>query len=272
MRLLIIGATGYLGREIHRQAEAAGHEVIGTKFSSKGDGLRQLDIRDWEAVAELEDDRIAPDAVINAACNQSDWATTAFGPANLAAYTSAIGARFVHISSDAIFNGDLEVYDESSAPSPNTPYGAAKAAAEVAVAAGHPEAVIARTFWILGDGRSGFESFVRDLARGEADGVLFDDDVRCPVHVADLAAAVLELCSTGIVGVLNVAGSDAVSRYELGCLLAERDGLDLGNLPKASKSSYGAKGITVRLDTRRANALLAAKLRGGREFAASNPT
>jgi hypothetical protein len=56
----------------------------------------------------------------------------------------------------------------------------------------------------------------------------------------------------------------------LGCLLAERGGLDVGVLPKASKASVGAKGTTVRLDSVKANGLLAAKLRGAREFAASS--
>lgn len=278
MRLLIIGASGYLGREIHRQAEAAGHKVIGTRFSSKDEGgLMPLDIRDYEAVAAgIDNADVAADAVINAAYAQTDWATTAVGPAHISAVTGAVGARLVHISSDAVFGGDLEVYDESCDPSPTTPYGAAKAAAEVAVASNDRFAAIVRTSWILGDGMSGFESFVRALARGEAEGVLFDDDVRAPVHVADLAAAALELAAQpayeGYAGVLHVAGSDAVSRYELGCLLVERDGLDLGALPKASKSSIGSKGTAVVLDSTKAGAMLAANLRGAREFTASNPT
>jgi hypothetical protein len=49
---------------------------------------------------------------------------------------------------------------------------------------------------------------------------------------------------------------------------AERGGLDVGALPKASKASVGA-GTTVRLDSAKTNGLLAAKLRGAREFAAS---
>ncbi|MFD5478548.1 hypothetical protein [Streptomyces hawaiiensis] len=57
---------------------------------------------------------------------------------------------------------------------------------------------------------------------------------------------------------------------ELGCLLAERGGLDVGALPEASKASVGAKDTTVRLNSAKANSLLAAKLRGAREFAASS--
>jgi hypothetical protein len=111
-------------------------------------------------------------------------------------------------------------------------------------------------------------------AAGETEGTLFDDDIRFPVHVADLAAVLLELSAMApydeFGGVLHVAGSDAPSRDELRCLLAERGGLDVGALPMASKASVGAKGTTVRLDSAKANGLLAAKLRGAREFAASS--
>jgi hypothetical protein len=60
--------------------------------------------------------------------------------------------------------------------------------------------VIARTSLIIGDGDSGHERQVHALSTGEPIGVLFTDDVRCPVHVADLAAALLELPSSEPVG------------------------------------------------------------------------
>ena len=64
MRVLIIGASGYLGSEIQRQAADAGHDVAGTQFSAGQQGLRRLDIRDAEAVAGVI---TGFDAVINAA-------------------------------------------------------------------------------------------------------------------------------------------------------------------------------------------------------------
>ncbi|GAA3754576.1 sugar nucleotide-binding protein [Salinactinospora qingdaonensis] len=211
--------------------------------------------------------------VVNAAYAQQDWEATAVGPVHIAWACNQEEARLVHISSDAVFCGDLDSYDEICAPSPMTRYGAAKAAAEVGVIAAMGDAVVVRTSWILGDGNSGFEAFVRALANGEADGALFDDDIRCPVHIADLAAAVLEVGRLNygeFTGLLHVAGSDALSRYELGCLIAERDGLEAGILPKASKSSVGVKGMVVRLDASRSRGLLTTKVRGAHEFTASN--
>jgi dTDP-4-dehydrorhamnose reductase len=58
---------------------------------------------------------------------------------------------------------------------------------------------------------------VHALAAGAVTGALFTDDMRCPVHVTDLAAALLELTAGPYEGVHHVAGADAVSRHELGC-------------------------------------------------------
>jgi dTDP-4-dehydrorhamnose reductase len=255
---------------MRRQAAAAGHDVTGTQFSARYQGLRRLDIRDAGAVAEVIA-QVRPDAVVNAAYSKGSWAATAVGPGHLAACCAQAGIRLVHVSSDAVFSGDLESYDESCDPSPVSEYGAAKAAAEVVVAARNPKAAIVRTSWITGDdGRSGSERLTAGLARGGA-GALFTDDVKTPVHVADLAAAVLELCASGLAGVLHVAGADAVSRYELGCLIAARDGLVPAALPSGTRASAGMKPSVVRLDVTRAAGLLATRLRGAREFTAVRP-
>lgn len=73
---------------------------------------------------------VRPDAVINAANRQPDWDITADGGALVALAAAAVGARLVHVSSDAVFSGRAPRYDDASRPDPVTPYGAAKAAAE----------------------------------------------------------------------------------------------------------------------------------------------
>lgn len=267
-RLLVIGASGFLGTEVLNLAREAGHTAIGTAFSASGNGLAHLDVRDRDAFARLRADA-KPDAVINTAAVMNDWATTALAPIGIAAACAASDTRFVHVSSDAVFiGGDRYSYDETCPPAPSTPYGAAKAAAEVGVAAVNPAAAILRTSWIVGNGRSPFETFVQALAAGKAEGGLFTDDFRCPVHVTDLAAALLELCSSGYAGVLHAAGSDTVSRFELGGLIARRHGLNAENLPQVAKSAIGEPGVTVRLNSSKAAGALETDLRGAKAFTA----
>ena len=265
-----MGGSGYLGRELARQAVNQGHETVGTYLTRPGDcpGVQwwPVDIRRSAEVAAAAT-AVRPGVIINAAFRQHDWASTANGAAHVALAAVSLDARLVHVSSDAVFSGAAILYDESALPDPITPYGAAKAAAETAIRAVDPTAAIARTSLITGDGCSVHEALVRDLATGRRDGVLFADDIRCPVHLADLASALLELAEAGRGGVHHVAGADAVSRYELGCLIALRDGLDTSLLPKGLRADRGVPGPSdVRLDCARSQAELRTRLRGAREF------
>ena len=272
MTVLIIGGSGFLGTELVRQAAAAGHTTAAT-FATRpgttpGVGWHALDLRDPERVEAVVAE-VGPRLVVNATSGGSDWAVTAEGPVRLAMAAAKYGCRLVHVSSDAVFSGARVHYDESCLPDPVTPYGAAKAAAETGVRLVHPDAVIARTSLIIGDLQSVHVRVVHDLAAGGRNGVLFTDDIRCPVHVADLAAALLELAACDANGVHHLAGADAVSRHELGTLIARRDGLDASRLPAGLRANSALPGaLDVRLDSRTTQRKLHTTLRGARRFLA----
>ncbi|KRF07514.1 dTDP-4-dehydrorhamnose reductase [Nocardioides sp. Soil777] len=261
MRLLVTGGRhGYLGSHVVGAARAAGHDVVPV-------GSADADLRDAAAVDAVLAS-VRPDAVVHTAYVQADWQVTATGSAHLAVAAARNGARMVLVSSDVVFSGADGVYAESAPPDPITAYGAAKAAAETVVRAVCPGAVVARTSLILGDGRSPHEQLVHAMAGG-ADGALFADEMRCPVHVADLAAALVEVAGDDLTGVLHVGGADALSRLELGRLVARRDGLDAGVLRSGNRAAMGVPGpIDVRLDSSLAADLLRTRLRGAREFLA----
>jgi dTDP-4-dehydrorhamnose reductase len=276
MDLLVIGGSGLLGLRLTRQARLAGHRVVASFHASVPPATdidwRKLDIRRPDDVTALALS-VRPDAIINAAYQKSDWETTADGAANVAVAAVAAGARLVHVSSDAVFSGAAPSYDEMRQPDPVTQYGAAKAAAETAVKGITPAAIIARTSLIIGDGDSPPERLVHAVASGASAGVLFTDEVRCPVHVTDLASALLELAASPHAGVCHLAGSDAVSRYELGLLIAARDGLDPAALPSGLRAATGPPGaLDVRLDSTKTQARLITRIRGAREFLAPTPT
>ena len=274
MKLLVIGGSGLLGLRVTRLARLADHSVIATFCAS----APPADARTGEARHPVPRRRhgagpgTRPDAIINAAYRQSDWQTTADGGTHVALAATAAGARLVHVSSDAVFSGTAPSYDETRPPDPVTPYGAAKAAAETAVKGIAPGAVIARTSLIIGNGDSQHERLVHALAAGTARGALFTDEVRCPVSVTDLASALLELAASQHAGVCHVAGADAISRHELGLLIAARDGLDPAALPAALRAATGLPGaIKVRLDSTKTQERLTTRLRGAREFLTPAP-
>jgi dTDP-4-dehydrorhamnose reductase len=278
--LLVVGGSGFLGLELVGQARRSGHSV-GATFHGRSPAVadadadadwRNLDIRRRDEVMALVLGTL-PKVIVNAAYRQSDWAATSEGAMHIALAAAVGGVRLVHVSSDAVFSGATAGYDETHFPEPTTPYGAAKASAETAIKGIAPAAVIARTSLIIGKGESRHEKHVHALAAGAAAGALFTDDVRCPVHVTDLASALLELAASPYSGIHHVAGRDAVSRHELGVLIARRDGLDHNALPAGQRADAGLPGpLYVRLNSARTQARLRTRLRGAREFLEPTPT
>jgi dTDP-4-dehydrorhamnose reductase len=275
VKLLVTGASGYLGRAVAERAAAVGWDVVGTHHRHAPAGVRSfaLDVRDAAAVAALVSAE-APDAVIHTAYLQHGAAARAVnvdGAAHVAAAALAAGARLIHVSSDAIFagDGDRPLREEDPAE-PVTPYGATKAAAESAVLGAHPGAVLARTSLIYGGpgiAPSPHEELALAAARGEREVAFFIDEVRSPVQVGDLATALEELAAMSTAaGPLHVGGADAVSRLEFARLIVAARGEEEG----------GAAGLVGRqappgrprhcpLDSSRAQGLLRVRLRGVHE-------
>ncbi len=78
------------------------------------------------------------------------------------------------------------------------------------------------------------------------------------MHVADLAAALLELASCDAAGMHHLGGPDALSRHDLGILIAKRDGLDDARLPTGLRAGSTLPGaLDVRLDSGRPSAICA---------------
>jgi len=264
VRLLVTGGSGYLGGELLRRAPGA----VGTAHT--GAGEVRLDVRDAGAVARVVES-VRPDAVIHTAYARDGdgaWETNVAGARNVALAAAAAGARLVHVSTDVVFAGDAgRPYVEDDPPRPVTAYGRAKAVAEAAVHAADPGAAVVRTSLIYGGpSPSPHERAVLAAAGGVLDMAFFTDEIRCPVHVSDLADALLELAGLAHAGPLHVAGGDAVSRHGFARLVAEAAGHDPDRLRGARSSDLPERRpLDCRLDCARARTLLTTRLRGVRE-------
>jgi len=259
MRLVVTGASGYLGSHVARRAEELGWDVVAVGFSRPG--LPPVDVRDAAAVARLVR---AADAVVHTAYVQdgSDaWSVTVEGAETVA--RAARAARLLHLSTDVVFGGEREGrYREGDEPSPVTDYGRAKAEAERRVGRTHPEALVVRTSLIYG-GR-GAETSKHERLPPEA--TFYTDELRCPVQVHDLAGALLELVEADVSGPLHAAGPEVLSRYELARLFALSQGTD----PDGIRGGLAPPGRprNCALDSSRARDLLQTELRGARSVLA----
>jgi dTDP-4-dehydrorhamnose reductase len=247
MRVLVTGSTGYLGRELLRAAPTA----IGSG------GRAALDVRDAAAVDRLVRE-VRPDAVIHTAYVLSGpdaWSTNVDGAENVARAAAGVGARLVHLSTDVVFDGRRGRYREEDVPAPVHDYGRSKAEAELRVAAADPTAAIVRTSLIYG----GAEPSEHERAAHEARFPFFVNELRSPVQVTDLAAALLELAALDHAGPLHLGGADDVDRWTFACLIRGDESAE------QAVAEADTRPLDCTLESARARGLLRTRLRGVRE-------
>ena len=241
MRLLVTGGAGYLGSEVCRQAVEAGHDVVATQRRTPPPFGRALPV-DIRVPFDVD-----ADVVVHTAYVMADKDTIVRGTQNVVFAAERAGARLIHLSSDLVFDGEHAPYGEEDEPRPVSAYGRAKLEAE-----GFVDGLIVRTSLLYG--KLGPQEAL--AARGDV--VFHEDEIRCPTHVSDLAAALLELAALDVTGVLHVAAPEPVSRLELARRLGARD-------PRGAPTPSG-RARNVALDSSRASRLLATRLRGIREI------
>jgi len=133
-------------------------------------------------------------------------------------------ASFIFLSTDLVFDGLAAPYAENAPVNPLGVYAQTKAAAEQIVLA-HPGHVVVRTSLNGGSSPTGDRGFNEQMRRAWQQGQclsLFTDEFRAPIMAEITARAIWELAASGRPGLFHVAGSERLSRWQIGQLLAER--------------------------------------------------
>jgi dTDP-4-dehydrorhamnose reductase len=276
MRVLIVGASGFIGNALHR---AFGDQSVGTYCNHPAEGLLPLDVRDAGAVGRLVSD-VRPQLVVHpAALPHVDWCedhehesydVNVAGTRNVAAAARAAGARFMYFSTDYVFDGRDGPYREDAVPNPLNVYGRHKLEAEGLIAGTLEDHLIVRICGVYGFEPAG-KNFVMALLgrsrRGEAMQVP-SDQWNNPTYVDNLVAAVQELAGSAQRGILHVVGPeylDRISFARLACVVLGIDPRFLRARTTAELGQRAPRPLRGGLDSATARALLTSPLLAPRQ-------
>jgi len=267
-RILVLGAAGLLGINLAIEA-SADHEVIGTvhrrRLQEAPFETVSTDLLEADALPALLD-AAKPDWLINCAaladvdkCEDQPDLAQALNvelPGRLAKEATKRSIALVHISTDAVFDGEKGNYKEEDPAMPLNVYGHSKLDGEQAVLEAYPQAIVARVNffgWGLDGQRSLAEFFYNKLSLDET-ALGLTDRYFSPLLVNDLSKLLLRILEEELSGLFHVASPSGMSKYDFAVALAKRFGFDeeLVKPAKAETISYVApRAADLRLDTKK---------------------
>ena len=221
-KILVVGQTGQVGHELWRAIWPAG---IAVEFVPP----KTIDLARVEEVKRIVV-AARPYIVVNAAAftavddaesaREMAFAVNRDGPAAIADACRQIGAAFIHLSTDYVFDGTKNgAYREEDPINPLSVYGASKAAGETAIRERLEQHVILRTSWVYSAiGRNFVRTMLRLGAERERLGVV-EDQHGCPTSAVDVARTVIDIAealSNGLLatfGTFHFCGGGATTWY-----------------------------------------------------------
>ncbi len=280
MKILITGANGMLGSNLCTEYSKE-NEVYATgivKPDLVGCFNYKMDILNEEDLKLIEEKK--PDLIVHCAalvnvdyCEEHiDEAEkiNSLGSRNIAEASKKVGSYLVHISTDAVFDGEVGNYKEEDKTNPLNEYAKTKLNAERNIQEVGGNYVIVRTNiygWNRQDKKSLAEWMIDKLENNEKL-PSFKDVYFSPILVNNLGEAILELYDLGYKGILNIAGSESCSKLEFAEKIADIFGFDKKLIKPISIDDLNlkakrSKNMTLNLE--KARNLLKTKLLGVKE-------
>lgn len=251
---LVTGASGLLGLNFCLAVDGKKHKVTGVDYRNP---LKWINFKMLQAnltkpgAIERIINEVKPDVILHCAANANvddceshpDEAETVNSvlPGEIAEVARNHKIRMIHISTDAVFDGETGNYSESDMPNPLSVYSLTKLRGENAVLAANPHALVLRVNfygWSITGKRSLAEYFVNNLAEQKPlKG--FTDVLFCPLMVLDLAETILEANEKGLNGLFHCVGPEVMSKYDFGVAIANQFGFDSALISPASVQEGG---------------------------------
>jgi dTDP-4-dehydrorhamnose reductase len=230
IKVVVTGAQGQLGKSIRDLADH--YPEYQFTFLSRSD----MPIHNFELVREFLEG-IRPDVVINAAAytavdraeQERDLAFQVNGEAVgvLAAWCAKHGTKFMHISTDYVFDGNAETpYVETDATNPQSVYGASKLDGEQQAMHYCPDSIIIRTSWVYAPHGKNFVRTMIGLLKEKDVIRVVNDQIGAPTYALDLAQAILDIIRSNkwTPGIYHFSNAGRISWYDFAVEIQRRIG------------------------------------------------
>ena len=218
MKILVTGVAGQLGHDVINELCKRGITAFGTDIKAEEELIKRANWNKYsqcditiKSQVRLLIDSIKPDAIIHcAAWTNVDGAEdqknkplvrkiNVDGTDNLVKATKEVGAKFIYISTDYVFNGEgtrpLEPDDNNYAP--QNYYGQTKLEGELAVSSQLDKYFIVRIAWVFGlNGNNFIKTMLKLSDKGYKELRVVDDQIGTPTYTYDLARLLVDMVLT----------------------------------------------------------------------------
>lgn len=232
--ILVTGADGQLGREMQIASRGSRNRFIFTDIAGEHE---RLDITDPQAIADIVRENHVNVIVNCAAYTNVDKAETApetanllnnIAAGNLADAMKAVNGTLIHISTDYVFQGDMNIPCREDWPTePLGVYGKTKLAGEKSIEATGCASIIIRTAWLYSPFGKNFVKTMRDLTSSRESLKVVFDQVGTPTYAGDLAETICRIIENGQLdktGIYHFSNEGVCSWFDFAKAICEMSG------------------------------------------------
>jgi dTDP-4-dehydrorhamnose reductase len=217
MTILVTGVNGQLGNDVVRVCREKGINVIGI-------GRAELDITSEKDVKKLVS-YLKPSIIIHCAAytavdnaegeKEICWSVNVEGTQYLAEAANIIGAKFLYISTDYVFDGKGDKpFAETDEPNPVSTYGRSKYEGELKVRSVLDEHFIVRTSWVFGINGKNFIKTMLKISKKHEKLDVISDQIGSPTYTYDLAKLLVEIVQSNKYGTYHASNEGYCSWAE----------------------------------------------------------
>jgi len=276
-RVLIIGASGRIGKEIYKifnvESNKNSFDIFGTFHNNPVNEFEKIDITNIDSVKNVIN-KIKPNIIIHTAglihpltCEENKelaWEINVIGTKNILDCSREFKSKLVYISTDYVFDGKNNPYDELDQPNPLNYYGQTKFESEKLISS-LDDYLIIRTAWI-NDVEKNSSSFIMQLINSLKNNKSFIvpyDQFGSPTIPSNLSEIIYELIQQNKKGIFHVTGTTYISRFDFALKIAESFSLDKTLIQKVSTNDLNEKisrPLEINLNLKKLKSLINTKI------------